>query len=711
MLTANERRSRPPENLPEAEAARELEALAAEIARHDKAYYQDNAPLISDAEYDSLFRRNALIEQRFPELIRADSPSQRIGAPPVPAFAKVRHARPMLSLNNAFSEAELAEFVAGLRRFLAKEVSADAGAVLEMVAEPKIDGLSVSLRYENGHLVRGATRGDGTAGEDVTVNLQTIKDIPRDLKQAPSVIEVRGEVYMTLADFEALNARQRAQGAKVFANPRNAAAGSLRQLDPTITATRPLRFFAYAWGEVSAEIAPTHQAFLAALRALGFIVNPLARLCCGIEEMLGYYREMAERRSQLGYQIDGIVFKVNRLDWQDLLGFVSRAPRWAIAHKFAPEQASSVVRAIRVQVGRTGVLTPVAELAPVAVGGVIVSRASLHNEDEIQRKDIREGDTVVIQRAGDVIPQVVAVVLDKRPAGTPPFIFPETCPECGSRAERLAEEAARRCTGGLICPAQAVERLKHFVSRDAFDIDGLGERHIAAFWQDGLVRQPADIFRLPARGAEIRSRDGWGDRSVERLLAAIAARREIALERLIYALGIPQVGQATAKLLARRYRTLPGWRAAMQAARDPASQAYADLLAIEGIGPAMAADITGFFAEAHNLAALDALVNEVRVEDAIALPGRPSVLAGKRVVFTGTLQSLKRKDAEAQAEKLGAIVIQSVSKKTDLVIVGEDAGSKAEKARKLGLTILTEDEWLRLTRSPASPANPSINSG
>jgi DNA ligase (NAD+) len=689
------------EGLSEADAALELEALAAEIAQHDKAYYQDDAPLISDAEYDALFRRNALIEQRFPGLMRPDSPSRRVGAPPAPAFAKVRHAQPMLSLNNAFSEAELVEFVAGVRRFLAKEVSAEADDALEIMAEPKIDGLSVSLRYERGRLVRGATRGDGTTGEDVSANLQTIADIPKTLRDAPAVIEVRGEVYMTVADFEALNERQRAQGAKVFANPRNAAAGSLRQLDPAVTARRPLHFFAYAWGEVSAEIAATHAVFLDALHGMGFVVNPLRQLCRSVEEMLAYHRTMAERRPQLGYEIDGIVFKVNRLDWQDLLGFVSRAPRWAIAHKFPAERASTVLRAIRVQVGRTGVLTPVAELEPVAVGGVMVSRATLHNEDEIRRKDIREGDTVVIQRAGDVIPQVVAVVVKERPPGTSPFKFPETCPDCGSRAERVADEAARRCTGGLICPAQAVERLKHFVSRDAFDIDGLGDKHIAAFWEDGLLRQPADIFGLPARIDAIAARDGWGDRSAERLMAAIAARRTIALERFIFALGIPQVGQATAKLLARRYRTLDAWREAMRQACEPASQAYADLIAIEQIGPAVAAEITSFFAEPHNLEALDALANAVTVEDALILPARPSAVAGKAVVFTGTLRTLKRREAEAQAEALGAIVVQSVSKKTDLVVAGENAGSKAEKAKKLGLTVLTEDDWLQLIGADA----------
>ena len=549
----------PVEALSEAQAAAELAALAAELAAHDRAYYQEDAPVLEDGEYDALKRRNAAIEARFPALIRDDSPSNKVGAPAAAGFSKVVHARPMLSLDNAFTEADLVEFVDGVRRYL-MELRNDASQPLEMMAEPKIDGLSISLRYEKGRFVVGATRGDGTTGEDVTKNLMTLKDVPAHIAAAPDLLEVRGEVYMTRADFAALNERQHEAGAKVFANPRNAAAGSLRQLDRSITAGRPLRFFAYAWGETSEPLADTHEHFLARLCRLGFHVNPKARLCRDTEAMLAFYRELAAERASLPYDIDGVVFKVNRIDWQERLGAVSRAPRWAIAQKFPAERAETRLNGIRIQVGRTGTLTPVADLEPITVGGVVVARATLHNEDEIARKDIRVGDQVIVQRAGDVIPQVVAVVVEKRPAGSVPFVFPDHCPECDSLAVREEGEAARRCTGGLICPAQAVERLRHFVSRDAFDIDGLGEKHIAAFWRDQLLRRPGDIFRLRAHADSLRSREGWGERSTENLLAAIDARRTIGLERFIYALGIRQVGQATAKRLARHYRTLDAWR-------------------------------------------------------------------------------------------------------------------------------------------------------
>ncbi len=685
------------EALSEDEAAAELAALAAAIARHDRLYYQHDAPEIGDADYDALRGRNAAIERRFPHLKRADSPSERVGAPVAARFAKVVHARPMLSLANGFSEADLIEFVAGVRRFL-KELRDDPDAALEMMAEPKIDGLSIALRYEGGRLVSAATRGDGTTGEDVTANVRTLRDVPARIETALAVFEVRGEVYMTRADFQDLNARQEAAGGKVFANPRNAAAGSLRQLDPAITAGRPLRFFAYAAGEMSTEIAETHEGFLAALAGLGFPTNPLARLCASVDDMLAYYRELAGSRGALAYDIDGVVFKVNRRDWQERLGFVSRAPRWAIAQKFAAEQAQTRVQAIRIQVGRTGALTPVAELDPVAVGGVIVGRATLHNEDEIARKDIRVGDWVIIQRAGDVIPQVVGVVVEKRPDDSVPYDFPEHCPECGSLAVREAGEAARRCTGGLICPAQAVERMRHFVSRGAFDIEGLGEKHIEAFWRDRLLASPADIFRLRARADAIRGREGWGERSVENLLAAIEARRTIPLDRFIYALGIRQVGEATAKLLARRYGSLAAWSRAMRAlgSEDGGDEAYAELTAIDGIGPSVAEDLAGFFAEPHNQAVLDELEREVRVADFVAGAAVASPLAGKTVVFTGTLARMTRSEAKAKAEALGAIVAGSVSKKTDFVIEGADAGSKAAKARALGLVVLSEDAWLAL---------------
>lgn len=687
-------RALPVEALTEPQAAAELAELAAELAAHDRAYYQEDAPVISDADYDALKRRNTAIEARFPALIRDDSPSARVGAAPGAGFAKVVHARPMLSLDNAFTEGDLVEFVDGVRRYL-KELRDDPSLPLPMMAEPKIDGLSIALRYEGGRFVVGATRGDGTIGEDVTANLRTLKDIPPVIVGAPDVFEVRGEVYMTKPDFAAMNERQRQAGGKVFANPRNAAAGSLRQLDPAITAGRPLRFFAYAWGETSEPLADTHEHFLDRLRGFGFHVNPKAQLCRDTDEMLAFYRALAAERATLPYDIDGVVFKVNRIDWQERLGAVSRAPRWAIAQKFEAEKAQTRVQAIRIQVGRTGTLTPVAELEPVTVGGVVVSRATLHNEDEIARKDIRVGDQVIVQRAGDVIPQVVAVVVDKRPAGSLSFVFPDHCPECDSLAVREEGEAARRCTGGLICPAQAVERLRHFVSRDAFDIEGLGEKHIAAFWRDGLIARPGDIFRLRAHAASIRDREGWGDRSVDNLLAAIDARRGIGLDRFIYALGIRQVGQATAKRLARHYRTLDGWRAAMLAAVDPTADAWSELVNIDSIGPSVAGDLAAFFAEPHNRQVLDDLAGEVTVGP-VAAPAAASPVAGKTVVFTGTLESTTRSEAKARAEALGAQVAGSVSKKTDYVIVGADAGSKARKASELGVTVLSEAEWLAL---------------
>jgi DNA ligase (NAD+) len=691
---------RPVSELSSAEAEAELAALAAEIAAHDRAYYQNDAPVVSDAEYDALRRRNEAIEARFPDLVREDSPSRRVGAAPATGFAKVVHARPMLSLANAFTDQDLVDFVDGVRRFL-KELRDDPRIMLEMMAEPKIDGLSVSLRYEHGRFVQGATRGDGATGEDVTANLRTLADVPEHIEpqindRMPETLEIRGEVYMTKPDFAALNARQQAAGGKVFANPRNAAAGSLRQLDPGVTAERPLRFFAYAWGEVSEPISPTHQRFLEMLENIGFQVNPLARLCQGIDEMLAFYRELAETRAGLPYDIDGVVFKVNRIDWQERLGAVSRAPRWAIAQKFEAEKAETVLRGIRIQVGRTGTLTPVAELDPVTVGGVVVSRATLHNADEILRKDVRVGDTVVVQRAGDVIPQVVSVVADKRPPGTSAYEFPDRCPECDSLAAREEGEVATRCTGGLICPAQAVERLKHFVSRDAFDIEGLGTKHIQAFWKDGLIAGPGDIFRLHDRAAEIREREGWGGKSVDNLVAAIEQRRTIALDRFIYALGIRQVGQATARLLAKQYGSLPAWRAAMTAAADAESDAYRDLVAIDGIGPSVIADITAFFAEPHNRQVLDDLQGMLTVEDFAAPRTAGSPVAGKTVVFTGMLEFMTRSEAKARAESLGAKVAGSVSKKTDYVVVGADAGSKARKAAELGVTTLTEREWVDL---------------
>jgi len=682
------------EKLTPKQAEQELARLAKEIAHHDQLYYQKDAPEISDADYDLLRLRNDAIEARFPELRRPDSPSLRVGAAPATGFAKVTHARPMLSLDNAFAEEDAREFVARIRRFLGLKED----AAVELVAEPKIDGLSASLRYENGVFVQGATRGDGTVGEDVTANLRTIADLPKRLqgKRIPKVLEVRGEVYMRHADFQKLNAERVAAGEPVFANPRNFAAGTVRQIDPKVTASRPLRFFAYAWGEVSEPVAENHWDFLQHLKDWSFAVNPLAKRCRNIDEALAFHAEIAAERATLPYDIDGVVYKVNRFDLQARLGMVSRAPRWALAHKFPAEQAQTILRAIKIQVGRTGALTPVAELEPITVGGVVVSRATLHNEDEIARKDIREGDHVIIQRAGDVIPQVVAVVPEKRPRGSKPYKFPDRCPVCNSHAVREEGMAVRRCTGGLICAAQAVERLKHFVSRNAFDIDGLGNKTIEEFWQEGWLKTPADIFRLNKRKAALEEREGWGEQSAAKLMTAIESRRSIALERFIYALGIPQVGEATARLLAKNYGSLAAWREAMIAAQDAESPAYHELDNIEGIGPSVATDIIAFFGEAHNLEVLDDLAREVSAQDFVQPKISGSAIAGKTVVFTGELTAMTRSEAKARAESLGAKVASSVSKKTDYVIVGADAGSKAAKAKELGLTTLSEEEWLKL---------------
>jgi DNA ligase (NAD+) len=602
----------------------------------------------------------------------------------------------MLSLGNVFSEAELADFIAGVRRFL-KELSDDENIPLEMVAEPKIDGLSVSLRYEKGALVSAATRGDGTVGEDVTRNVMTFKDLPRTLAgAAPDLLEVRGEVYLAKSDFDALNARQAEAGERTFANPRNAAAGSLRQLDSEITAARPLKMFAYAWGEVSESIADTHWQFLERLKGWKFDVNPRTQLCTGLEDMMAAYDATFDVRAGLDYDIDGMVYKVNRIDWQQRLGFVSRAPRWAVAHKFPAERAVTVLRDIEIQVGRTGTLTPVAKLEPVTVGGVVVSNATLHNEDEIARKDLRIGDTVVVQRAGDVIPQVLEVVADKRPKQTQAFVMPETCPECGSPAVRDEGEVARRCTGGFTCPAQAAEKLKHFVSRGAFDIEGLGAKHITAFFEDGIIDSEADIFRLAEKRAEILERQGWGDQSVDNLIAAIEARRGVPLERFIYALGIRQVGQATARLLAKSYGSFDHWKEAMIAAGEPESEAYLDLTNIDGIGPSVAEDIAAYFARERNLAVAEDLGSQLTIEDFDAPDAASSPVAGKTIVFTGSLERMSRGEAKAKAEALGAKVAGSVSKKTDYVVVGADAGSKAKKAAELGVAVLSEDEWRAL---------------
>jgi DNA ligase (NAD+) len=853
----------PTDLLTEDEAAAELERLAAEIAHHSELYHNQDAPEISDADYDALFRRNSAIEDRFPHLLRPDSPSQKVGAVPQGAFAKVAHRLPMLSLGNAFSEEDVADFVGRIYRFLGlKHVplqnpsppqggegnadlveqsetlvevgegecrksgavstpqktptvvpltlprlspkgaktgvalslegegnNTDAAAII-FIAEPKIDGLSCSLRYEHGQLTLAATRGDGATGENVTQNARLVPTIPKQLQAPyPDVLEVRGEVYMERHEFVALNERRAAAGETLFANPRNAAAGSLRQLDPAITAQRLIQFFAYALGEVSEKLAPTQSGIRARLEAMGFTLNEPSQLCASAAELMDYYRDIQTRRPHLPYDIDGVVYKVDRLDLQARLGFVSRAPRWAIAHKFPAEQAQTVLNAITIQVGRIGTLTPVAELEPITVGGVSVTRATLHNEDELRRKDIRVGDTVIIQRAGDVIPQVVSVVLSQRPADSVEFQFPDTCPDCGSAAVREPGEVARRCTGGLICPAQATLRLRHFVSREALDIEGLGERTIREFYAAGLLRQPADIFRLARRdtdatllkatnlipspppggegnealgersaaisevgegecqesdsdsvstpqktptavpltlprlspkgaktgvvlsleGEEIlissdKERlplaqwDGWGEKSVEKLFAAIEAKREVPLDRLIYALGIRQIGQATAKLLARRYHSFAAFRGAMAEAQDRAGPAWQELTAIEQIGQAVAADLLDFFAEPNNQAVLDDLLSEITVRDDVPPARLDNPVAGKTVVFTGTLETITRSEAKARAETLGAKVAGSVSAKTDFVVAGSDAGSKLTKARELGVTVLSEEEWLELVK-------------
>ncbi len=688
------------EELTREEASGELAALAAEIARHDRLYYQSDAPEITDAEYDRLRRRNQAIEARFPELIRPDSPSHRVGAPPVADFGKVQHRVPMLSLDNAMDGAEVAEFVRRMRRFL----NLSEGAPLALVVEPKIDGLSSTLRYEQGEFRLGATRGDGSVGEDVTRNLRTIRDVPLHLntREPPPVLEVRGEVYMERADFMALNEARAAAGEPLFANPRNSAAGSLRQLDSAITARRRLRFFAYAWGDAEPAIEGTHSGFLERLKSYGFKVNPLVEQVEDEAALLDYHARIAARRFELPYEIDGVVIKVDRIGYQRRLGFVGRAPRWAIAYKFAAEQADTVVRRIGVQVGRTGALTPVAELEPVTVGGVVVARATLHNQDYIESKDIRVGDTVVVQRAGDVIPQVVEVRLDRRPEDTEPYRFPDHCPVCNSLAVRPQGEAVRRCTGGLICAAQITERLRHFVGRDAFDIEGLGRKQVPQLLEAGLIKNPADIFRLAndaERLARLAALPGWGEKKVENLKRAIEERRRIALDRLINALGIRFVGETNARLLARHYHSFAAWRVAMLKAAAGDDEARAELDNIDGVGPKVAEAIYEFFAEAHNRAALDELAAEVEVVELAPPSGPASPLAGKTVVFTGSLETMTRAEAKATAEARGAKVAGSVSGKTDYVVVGADAGSKARKAAELGVTVLSEAEWQELIGS------------
>ena len=692
----------PVEDLSEKQAKAEHAQLAAEIAAHDRRYYQDDAPTVSDAEYDRLRRRYAEIEARFPQLRTLESLTQRVGAAPSARFAKVRHAVPMLSLDNAFAEEDVVDFVGRIRRFL--RLADDEEIVFS--AEPKIDGLSLSLRYENGELVTGATRGDGSEGEDVTANVKTLNDIPHRLKGkgVPAVCEVRGEVYMTKAAFLELNRKQAEAGKQLYVNPRNTAAGSLRQLDPTITASRPLGFFAYAWGEMSAMPADTQSGMIKWFASCGFKTNPLTKMCRSVEALLAFHREIEAERATLDYDIDGVVYKVDRLDWQERLGFVSRNPRWAIAHKFAAEKATTIVKDIEIQVGRTGALTPVAKLEPVTVGGVVVQNATLHNEEEIKRLGVRIGDTVTIQRAGDVIPQVLGVVED-RPRGAKPFPFPKKCP-CPLKTDVVreviagGEEGARaHCTGEFACPYQAVEHLKHFVSRRAFDIDGLGEKQIELFYENEWVREPAEIFTLQERNKKIHLEEveGFGETSVRNLFNAIEARREIPLERFIYALGIRHVGETTAVALARGYGNWAAFHEACLKLVKDDEETKTEMDALDQIGDTVIESLHDYFGEAHNRWQIERLVAQVRIGDA-QMPRRDSPIAGKTVVFTGTLEKITRDEAKASAERLGAKVSGSVSKKTDYVVAGPGAGSKLAEAKKLGVAVLTEDEWAKLIR-------------
>lgn len=692
------------DELTEAQANSELEVLGQFIRRLDEAYYHQHAPDVEDAVYDQLRQRNLAIEARFPQLKRENSPSDTVGAAPQEGFSKITHAVPMLSLSNAFTDADVADFVARMRQFLRLEETVR----LDMTAEPKIDGLSASLRYEKGRLIHGVTRGDGQVGEDITANLKTIAEIPHNLEgTCPSVVEVRGEVYMTKPDFAALNEKMQAQGKQTYVNPRNTAAGSLRQLDARVTAQRSLKFFAYGWGDMSEMPHTTQLAMIAQLQQWGFVTNDLFAVCDSAEDLLRHYRDIERKRAALEYDIDGVVYKVNRLDYQQRLNFVARAPRWAIAHKFSAEKAITTLLSIDIQVGRTGALTPVAKLDPINVGGVMVSNATLHNEDEIARKDIRVGDKVVIQRAGDVIPQVVDVILKDRPATSKPFIFPTQCPACGSPAVRTQGDyadmdAVTRCTGDFICPAQAVERLKHFVSRNALDIDGMGAKQIENFYREGRVMTMADIFTLEARDARhshpLSQQQGWGEKSVTNLFKAINRRRLPDLDRFIFALGIRHVGAGVAGILAREFLHFDHLRQTAMAATDKQSEAYQALIGPDGIGSAVADALVDYFTNPLNAQPLDALLDEV-TPGAFEMEKRlHSPVAGKIVVFTGKLEQLSRAEAKVMAERLGAKVSGAVSKKTDLLVAGPGAGSKLKKAEELDVPVIDEQAWLDLTQ-------------
>ncbi len=681
-------------DISEAEAANELMRLARKIAKHNRLYHAEDAPEISDADYDALVRRNAELEAAFPQLIRADSPSRLVGHEVAASpLSKVAHEVRMMSLDNAFSDEEVEDFVARVRRFLALPADAE----VAMTAEDKIDGLSCSLRYEQGRLVRAATRGDGQVGEDVTPNVATIPDIPQQLAgEVPEVFEIRGEVYMAKSDFLALNAAQEEKGDKVFANPRNAAAGSLRQKDASVTASRPLRFLAHGWGAASAVPEQTQFAMMRRIAAWGLPVSPLLDRCTATADLLAHYQAIQARRADLPYDIDGVVYKVDRLDWQDRLGFVAKAPRWGMAHKFPAERAETTLEAIDIQVGRTGKLTPVGRLKPVTVGGVVVSNVTLHNRDEIARLGVRIGDRVVLQRAGDVIPQVVENLTRDAPAK--PYAFPDHCPECGSEAVAEEGEVDVRCTGGLVCPAQRTERLKHFVSRAALDIEGLGEKTIDEFFALGWLESPADIFRLRRRRSEILTREGWKDKSVDNLLTAIEAKRAPDAARLLFGLGIRHVGAVTARDLLKRFAMLPALRETAQLARTGDAEALAELTSIDGIGPAVVEALGDFFHEPHNIAVWEDLLSEVSPPPYV-VETKDSRVAGKTVVFTGALETMSRDEAKAQAERLGARSAGSVSVKTDLVVAGPGAGSKLKKAQELGIEVIDEAAWAEIVRA------------
>lgn len=695
------------ETMNEGEAGKELERLAALLNIANTAYHSKDAPELSDAEYDRLKRRNAAIEARFPNLKRNDSPSEQIGAPPSEGFSKIKHAVPMLSLGNAFSDEDIFDFDQRIRKYLGR----DSASEIAYTAEPKIDGLSLSLRYENGELVQAATRGDGAVGENVTANARTISDIPHGMKDAPSVLEIRGEVYMSHADFAALNERQTEVGGKLFANPRNAAAGSLRQLDAAITRSRPLKFFAYAWGEISENLAETQSNAILRLASFGFRTNPLTKKCTSPQEMIDHYQYIESRRANLGYDIDGVVYKVDDLSFQERLGFRSTTPRWAIAHKFPAELAWTTLTGIDIQVGRTGALSPVARLKPVTVGGVVVSNATLHNEDYINGldskghtirsgKDIRVGDWVQVYRAGDVIPKIADVDIDKRPPGTVPFVYPNICPECDSAAVREEGDAVRRCSGGLICPAQAVEKLKHFVSRGAFDIEGLGAKQVEQFYQDKWIAEPADIFTLKERFGggvqQLKNREGWGEKSAQKLFDAIDEKRRIPLAKLLFSLGIRHVGEAASTLIAQHYGTWNKVQEALELSQDANGSAWEDLINIDGVGKVMAGSLVTAFNQPAERDSIDRLLQQLDVIPAEAPNVQDSPVVGKTVVFTGTLQKMTRAEAKVRAEKLGAKVAGSVSSKTDILVAGPGAGSKAKKAADLGIKILDEDAWLEL---------------